>query len=83
MARGKDAETALGRLNHSSVDGRSIYINLANPKKSAVDGLDVNRSSIHSNLVLAEERLNQAELEAKRLRQELCSQVGFRNVELS
>merc|ERR1719219_3150969 len=81
MASEKDAENALARLNHSSVDGRSISINPANPKKSAVVRLDVNRSGIHSNLLLAEERLKQAELEVKRLRQELCSQVGFRNVE--
>ena len=83
MARGKDAETALARLNHSSVDGRPIYINLADPKKSAVARLDVNRAGIHSNLSQAEERLNQAELEVKRLREELCSQLGFRNVQLS
>ena len=81
MARAKDAQSALARLNNSSVDGRAIYINLANPKKSALPSFDVNRSGwIHSNLVKAEARLKQAELEVQTLREELCSELGFRNV---
>ena len=54
MARGEDAENALTRLNNSIVDGRTISINFANPKKP-------------SNLKEAEFRLNQTELEVQRL----------------
>ena len=75
---GKDAETALARLNHSSVDGRPIYLNLADPKKSAI----ASRSGrINSNLVEAEAKLSQAELEVESLREELCSELGFSSVQ--
>ena len=71
MAREEDAQKAMARLNHSMIDGRSISINLANPKKSSMD----------RELSQAQVRLEQAELEVQRLREELCSELGFRKVQ--
>ena len=70
MAREEDAQKAMARLNHYMIDGRSISINLANPKKSSMD----------RELSQAQVRLEQAELEVQRLREELCSELGFRRV---
>ena len=78
MARGEDAQNAVARLNHSMVDGRIIYINLADPKKSAIAGRS---GRINNNLVEAEAKLSQAELEVESLREELCSELGFSNVQ--
>ena len=67
MARGEDAQTALVRLNHSIVDGRTISISLANPRKFVVS----------RQLSQAQFRLEQAQLEVQRLREELCMELGF------
>ena len=71
MANGKDAEYAMVRLQKYIVDGRSITINLANPRKSAV--------VVNSDLVQAEMKLKQAEKEVMRVREELWSglRLGF------
>ena len=72
MANGKDAEYVMVRLQKYIVDGRSISINLANPRKSAVV---VN----NRDLVQAEMKLKQAEKEVMRVREELWSglRLGF------
>ena len=71
MAREKDAQNALARLNNSIIDGRAISINLANLKKSAVA----------RQLSKAQARLEQAEFEVQRLREVVCSELGFGKVQ--
>ena len=71
MARGKDAEYAMVRLQNYIVDGRVISINLATPRVSTRVVVD--------SLAQAEMRLSQAEKEVMRLREELASgmRLGF------
>ena len=71
MANGKDAEYVMVRLQKYIVDGRSISINLANPRKSAM--------VVNKDLFQAEAELKQAEKEVMRLRGELWSvmRLGF------
>ena len=66
MARREDGWVALDRLHNSKVDGRIIDINLAHPKKSALVRFSI------IDLLEAEVRLAQAEVEVERLRRELC-----------
>ena len=66
MEREEDAHNAMVRLQNYVLDGRTISINLAYPKKPAVV----------VNIVEAEMRLHQAEEEVMRLREELCSRLG-------
>ena len=81
MSRGKDADNALIRLNHSIVEGRIIEVNLATPKvvglkKTSADvGSSAEDSAISpgsSNaLVEAEMKLAQAQMEVLRLRKQM------------
>ena len=66
MEREEDAHNAMVRLQNYVLDGRTISINLAYPKKPAVV----------ADIVEAEMRLHQAEEEVMRLREELCSRLG-------
>ena len=67
MEREEDAQNAMVRLQNYVLDGRSLSINLAHPRKSTV--------VVDTDLVKAEIRLNQAEEEVMRLREELCSRL--------
>ena len=69
MEREEDAKNAMVRLQNYVLDGRSIFINPAHPRKSAV--------VVDTDLVKAEMRLNQAEKEVMRLRKELCSRLAL------
>ena len=68
MEREEDAHNAMVRLQNYVLDGRTISINLAYPKKPAV--------VVDTDIVKAEMRLHQAEEEVMRLREELCSRLG-------
>ena len=72
MARREEAELILERLHNSVIDKRAIKINMATPKKSALNIRGGNGAVNPSNLLLAEVRLAQARLDVKRLREELA-----------
>ena len=70
MASREEADLVLARLHHSVIDNRVVQINMAKPKKE-VSG---DSRASPSNLVCAEVRLAQAQLDVKRLKGEaLCS----------
>ena len=81
MSRGRDADNALIRLNHSIVEGRIIEVNLATPKvvgfkKASVSGRSptedpaVSPASLEA-LMEAELKLAQAKMEVLRLRKQM------------
>ena len=72
MASMEEADLVLTKLHHSVIDNRVVQINMAKPKKQVRVSGDSTASP--SNLVCAEVRLAQAQLDVKRLKEEaLCS----------
>ena len=81
MSRGRDADDALIRLNHSIVEGRIVEVNLATPKviglkKTSADvgppaeDLAVSPGSSKA-LIEAEMKLAQAQMEVLKLRKQM------------
>ena len=84
MSRGKDADNALIRLNHSIVEGRIIEVNLATPK---IKGFKVSATgtppgvfyadsalcslTASKSLAEAEARLAEAKLEVLKIRSQM------------
>ena len=76
MASREDADNALSMLHRTVVDGRLILVNYATPKPILTAGPAKSGVS-PSDLVQAEIKLAEAQLEVERLRGELSSNRGI------